>query len=51
MSAIQLTTAAGICAMVDLLREGKLPAKGLVRQEQAKLNDFLGNRFGRFYAA
>jgi saccharopine dehydrogenase-like NADP-dependent oxidoreductase len=50
MSAIQLTTAAGICGMVDLLREGKLPAKGLVRQEQAKLNDFLGNRFGRFYA-
>jgi saccharopine dehydrogenase-like NADP-dependent oxidoreductase len=50
LSAIQLTTAAGICAMVDLHREGKLPARGFVRQEQASLEDFLANRFGRHYA-
>jgi saccharopine dehydrogenase-like NADP-dependent oxidoreductase len=49
MSAIQITTAAGICAMVDLHRDGKLPATGFVRQEQAKLGDFLANRFGRHY--
>jgi len=49
MSAIQVTTAAGICAMCDLLVEGKLPQKGFVRQEQAKLSDFLANRFGRYY--
>jgi saccharopine dehydrogenase-like NADP-dependent oxidoreductase len=49
-SAIQVTTAAGICAMVDLLVEGKLPQKGFVRQEQAPLADFLANRFGRYYA-
>ena len=49
MSAIQITTAAGICAMCDLLVEGKLPQKGFVRQEQAKLSDFLANRFGRYY--
>jgi saccharopine dehydrogenase-like NADP-dependent oxidoreductase len=49
-SAIQLTTAAGLCAMVDLHREGKLPARGFVRQEQASLDDFLANRFGRHYA-
>jgi len=49
MSAIQITTAAGICAMVDLHRDGKLPKTGFVRQEQAKLGDFLGNRFGRHY--
>ena len=48
-SAIQVTTAAGICAMVDLLVEGKLPQKGFVRQEQATLADFLGNRFGAYY--
>ena len=47
MSAIQITTAAGICAMVDLLVEGKLPQKGFVRQEEAKLSDFLANRFGK----
>lgn len=51
LSAIQLTTAAGICTMVDLVVQGKLPQQGLVRQEQASLADFLANRFGRFYAA
>jgi saccharopine dehydrogenase-like NADP-dependent oxidoreductase len=50
LSAIQLTTAAGVCTMVDLLMHGKLPKRGLVRQEQAKLNDFLANRFGSYYA-
>jgi saccharopine dehydrogenase-like NADP-dependent oxidoreductase len=49
LSAIQVTTAAGICAMVDLLRAGKLPQRGFVRQEEASLADFLGNRFGRYY--
>jgi saccharopine dehydrogenase-like NADP-dependent oxidoreductase len=49
-SAIQVTTAAGICAMVDLLLEGKLPSSGFVRQEQAPLADFLANRFGSYYA-
>ena len=49
-SAIQVTTAAGICAMVDLLVEGKLPNAGFVRQEQAPLADFLANRFGSYYA-
>ena len=50
MSAIQVTTATGICAMCDLLVEGKLPQKGFVRQEEARLSDFLSNRFGRYYA-
>ena len=49
-SAIQITTAAGICAMVDLLREGTLPQRGFVRQEDADLERFLANRFGRYYA-
>jgi saccharopine dehydrogenase-like NADP-dependent oxidoreductase len=49
LSAIQVTTAAGICAMVDLLVGGKLPQKGFVRQEDASLADFLANRFGRYY--
>jgi saccharopine dehydrogenase-like NADP-dependent oxidoreductase len=50
MSAIQVTTACGICAMTDLLVQGKLPHKGFVKQEEAKLSDFLNNRFGRYYA-
>ena len=49
ISAIQITTAAGICAAVDLFREGKLPQKGFVRQEEVALPDFLANRFGMAY--
>jgi saccharopine dehydrogenase-like NADP-dependent oxidoreductase len=50
LSAIQLTTAAGVCAMVDLMLAGKIPDRGLVRQEQVPLELFLGNRFGCHYA-
>jgi saccharopine dehydrogenase-like NADP-dependent oxidoreductase len=49
LSAIQITTAAGICAALDLFREGRLPQRGFVRQEQVALPDFLANRFGSAY--
>jgi len=49
-SAIQVTTAAGICGMVDMMREGTLPKQGFVRQEEADLEKFLANRFGQHYA-
>jgi len=49
LSAIQITTAAGICAAVDLFREGRLPHQGFIRQEQVALPEFLANRFGRAY--
>ncbi len=48
-SAIQLTTASSLCAVLDLHVTGKLPKRGFVRQEQVKLGDFLGNRFGKVY--
>lgn len=48
-SAIQITTAASLCAVVDLHMLGKLPKRGFVRQEQVRLADFLGNRFGSCY--
>jgi saccharopine dehydrogenase-like NADP-dependent oxidoreductase len=50
MSAIQITTASGICAVLDMLAAGKLPQRGFVRQEDIALSDFLANRFGRHYA-
>ena len=50
-SAIQVTTAAGICAVLDLLNEGYLPQSGFVRQEDVVLGDFLQNRFGQNYAS
>ena len=49
-SAIQITTAGGICAALDLLREGYLPQSGLIKQEEIALSAFLANRFGRVYA-
>ena len=49
-SAIQITTAAGICTVLDLLANGHLPARGFVRQEDIALGDFLANRFGSAYA-
>ncbi len=48
-SAIQITTAAGICAVLDLHRVGRLPQRGFVRQEQVDFTEFLANRFGRHY--
>jgi len=50
LSAIQLTTAAGVCTMVDLMKAGMIPDRGFVRQEEASLESFLSNRFGRHYA-
>ncbi|MEX0612082.1 MAG: saccharopine dehydrogenase C-terminal domain-containing protein [Pirellulales bacterium] len=48
-SAIQITTAAGVCAVLDLHVAGRLPRRGLVLQEQVKLDEFLANRFGEYY--
>ena len=49
-SAIQITTAAGICTVLDLLANGRLPTRGFIRQEDIALADFLANRFGVAYA-
>jgi saccharopine dehydrogenase-like NADP-dependent oxidoreductase len=49
-SAIQITTASSLCAMLDMLAAGRLPQAGFVRQEDVRLADFLANRFGRVYA-
>ena len=50
-SAIQITTASSLCAMLDLLAGGQLPQQGFVKQEDVPLAAFLGNRFGRVYSA
>jgi saccharopine dehydrogenase-like NADP-dependent oxidoreductase len=48
-SAIQITTAAGLCAVLDLHVAGRLPPRGLVRQEDVPIDEFLANRFGQYY--
>jgi saccharopine dehydrogenase-like NADP-dependent oxidoreductase len=50
LSAIQITTASGICAVLDMLAQGELRSVGFVRQEEIALSDFLANRFGAAYA-
>jgi saccharopine dehydrogenase-like NADP-dependent oxidoreductase len=49
-SAIQVTTASGITAVVDLVLENRGKFNGFVAQEQFRLTDIIGNRFGRYYA-
>jgi saccharopine dehydrogenase-like NADP-dependent oxidoreductase len=49
-TAIQVTTAAGMCAVLDMVADGHVPQTGFIRQEDIALPDFLANRFGRIYA-
>ena len=49
-SAIQVTTAAGITAVVDLVLGHPGRYRGFVRQEDFRLIDVLDNRFGRHFA-
>src|SRR6201997_1438620 len=49
-SAIQVTTAAGITAVADLVLQNKGQFSGFVAQEQFRLIDIIANRFGRYYA-
>ena len=49
-SAIQVTTSAGVCAVVDLVFKKPGFYKGLVKQEQFRLGEVLANRFGKAYA-
>ncbi|MEZ4309098.1 MAG: saccharopine dehydrogenase C-terminal domain-containing protein [Polyangiaceae bacterium] len=49
-TAIQLTTAAGITAALDLVLSSPGRFRGFVRQEQLRLPDVLENRFGSLYS-
>ncbi len=49
-SAIQVSTASGACAVVDLVLGQANEYKGLVLQEKFQLAAVLENRFGRYYA-
>jgi saccharopine dehydrogenase-like NADP-dependent oxidoreductase len=50
-SAIQITTAAGACAAVDILTHRPKPRSGFIKQEEITLDEFLKNRFGKYYQA
>jgi saccharopine dehydrogenase-like NADP-dependent oxidoreductase len=48
--AISWTTAASACAVVEMVSQGSLPARGFIRQEAIDLAEFLQTRNGRFYS-
>jgi len=48
-SAIQVTTAAGLCAVADMVMQSAAPPGGFVTQESFSLPRFLENRFGQYY--
>jgi saccharopine dehydrogenase-like NADP-dependent oxidoreductase len=50
-SAIQVSTASGLCAVLDLVLTHPQRRVGLVTQESFRLPDILANRFGRHLAA
>ncbi len=47
--AIAWTTAASVCTVVEMVRSGDLPDRGLVTQEKIPLDRFLASRCGRLY--
>lgn len=49
-SAIQVSTASGVCAVVDLVLGEANEYSGLVLQEHFELSRVLENRFGKYYA-
>ncbi len=48
-SAIQVTTAAALSAIVDLVLSNPQQYTGLVKQEDISFKDFMDNRFGQYY--
>jgi saccharopine dehydrogenase-like NADP-dependent oxidoreductase len=48
-TAIELSTACGILAMVELFLAGQLPKEGYVKQEQVVWSQVATTKFGRFY--
>ncbi len=49
-SSIQVTTAAGLCGVMDIVLEQPDRFAGFVTQEQIGLQELLDNRFGEFFA-
>lgn len=49
-SAIQLTTASEICAIMDLVLQDPKKYSGFIKQEQFSLKELTNNRFGAYYA-
>ncbi len=49
LSSIQITTAVGLCTVLDLYVTNKINKNGFIKQEDIELEDFLSNEFGKQY--
>ena len=47
--AISWTTAASIAAVVEMVAEGQLPAKGFIKQEEIPYDQFMETENGQLY--
>jgi len=50
-TAIAWTTSASVVAVIEMVREGKLPQQGFLKQEDISLPDYLGTRTGSYLEA
>ncbi len=48
-SAIQLTTASGVCSVLEMYLTNQIPGNGFVSQESISWNDFLKTSYGKVY--
>ncbi|HSL39111.1 MAG TPA: hypothetical protein VK857_01975, partial [Desulforhopalus sp.] len=48
--AISWTTAASVCAVVEMVNSGILPARGFIKQEEIVFADFLRTENGSLFA-
>jgi saccharopine dehydrogenase-like NADP-dependent oxidoreductase len=48
-SAIQITTAAGVCSVMDIVLSSNPERSGFIAQEEFGLHEILSNRFGEYY--
>ena len=48
-TAIAWTTSASVVAVIEMARDGKLPAKGFLKQEEIPLMSYLETRTGNYY--
>ena len=49
LSAIQLTTASGVCSVLDMFINKKISSKGFIKQESIPWKDFIDNKYGEVY--
>lgn len=49
-SAIQITTACGICGVVDIVLNNAEKYQGLIRQEDISFDEFMHNPFAQYYS-